>query len=74
MVDFSTAAASTGSTVTGLSGYFADLTTGTGTTGTNLRIMGLVNRPDNAYGAYAKIRVMFAEHVLGRVVSGVGGI
>jgi len=74
LVDLSKPTASTGSTVTGLSGYFADLTTGTATTGKNLRIMGLVNRPDNAFGQYAKIRVVFAEHVLGRVVAGVGGI
>lgn len=74
LVDFSVATASTGSTVTGLSGYFADLTTGTATTGKNLRIMGIVNRPDNVAGQYAKIRVVFAEHALSRVVSGVGGI
>ena len=67
-------AAGTGSATTGMSGAYADLTTGTATTGKALRIMGLVDRPDNAYGAYAKIRVMYAEHVLGRVVAGVGGI
>jgi hypothetical protein len=33
-----------------------------------------VNRPDNEYGAYAKIEVVFAEHALKGVVAGVGGI
>ena len=66
-------AAGTGSATTGQSGAYANSTT-TATTGAALRIMGLVERPDNAYGQYAKIRVMFAEHVLGRVIAGVGGI
>jgi hypothetical protein len=42
--------------------------------GKSLRAMRLVNRPDNAYGAYAKIEVMFAEHALMGVISAVGGI
>lgn len=63
----------TGNAATGVSGlYWQDSTKGT--TGGSLRAMRLVNRPDNAYGAYAKIEVMFAEHVLKGVVSGVGGI
>jgi hypothetical protein len=66
--------AGTGSALTGLSGSYAVVSGATGTTGKSLRIMGLVDRPDNAYGAYAKIEVMFATHVLSRVVSGVGGI
>lgn len=64
----------TGSTVTGQSGLYAVVSGTSATTGGSLRVMGLVDRPDNAYGSYAKIEVMFAEHVLGRVVSGVGGI
>ena len=66
--------AGTGSTTTGMSGTYADLTSGTATSGKSLRIMGLVNRPDNAYGQYAKIRVTFAEHALKGVILGVGGI
>ena len=63
----------TGSASTGISGlYWQDSTTET--TAASLRAMRLVNRPDNAYGAYAKIEVMFAEHVLKGVVAGVGGI
>jgi hypothetical protein len=66
-------AAGTGSTSTGTSGAYADEST-KATTGASLRIMGLVPRPDNAYGAYAKAEVTFAEHVLKGVVAGVGGI
>jgi hypothetical protein len=64
----------TGSNTTGVSGLYAVVSGTSATTGGSLRVMRLVDRPDNAYGAYAKIEVMFAEHVLGRVVSGVGGI
>lgn len=66
--------AGTGNTKTGISGAYAVVSGTSATTGGSLRVMRLVDRPDNAYGAYAKIEVMFAEHVLGRVVSGVGGI
>lgn len=64
----------TGNANTGLSGLYAVVSGTSATTGGSLRVMRLVDRPDNAYGTYAKIEVMFAEHVLGRVVSGVGGI
>ena len=61
----------TGSTSTGQSsaelGAFA-------TTGKALRILRLLPDPSNAYGTYARAEVMFAEHVLSGVVSGVGGI
>ncbi len=64
----------TGSTVTGISGLYADVGAGTDTANDNLRLLELKKSPDNAYGAYAKAFVCFAEHVLGRVVAGVGGI
>jgi hypothetical protein len=64
----------TGSTTTGQSGLYAVVSGTSATTGGSLRVMGLIDRPGNAYGSYAKIEVMFAEHVLSRVVSGVGGI
>lgn len=67
-------AAGTGSTTTGVSGAYADLTTGTATTNMSLRLIELKKSPDNAYGAYAKAYVVFAEHVLKGVVAGVGGI
>lgn len=54
-------AAGTMDTVNGQSGLYADLTTGTATTGMALRIVGLVDRVDNAYGAYAKARVTVVE-------------
>jgi hypothetical protein len=66
--------AGTGNSSTGMSGAYATVTGVTATTGEPLRVMRLVDRPDNAYGAYAKIEVMFAEHALSRVVGGVGGI
>lgn len=64
----------TGSTLTGISGLYAVVNGTSATTGGSLNVLKLVDRPDNAYGAYAKIEVMFAEHSLARVVSGVGGI
>jgi hypothetical protein len=63
----------TGSANTGISGLYWDEST-KATADASLRAMRLVNRPDNAYGAYAKIEVMFAEHVLKGVVAGVGGV
>jgi len=62
-----------GSAVTGFSGRELVASSGA-TTGQALRILQLVPRPDNAYGTFAKVEVMFAEHVLKGVVSGVGGI
>jgi hypothetical protein len=44
------------------------------TTGQSFRVLELVPDPANAYGNYANVRVMWAEHVLKGVVSGVGGI
>ncbi len=66
----------TGSTKSGLSGAYAVVngTSSTSGAGKGLRVMRLINRPDNAYGTYAKIEVMFAEHSLARVVSSVGGV
>jgi hypothetical protein len=63
----------TGSTVTGYSGLYA-VGSSTATADQSLRVMGLLQSPDNAYGAYAKAEVSFAEHALKGVVAGVGGI
>jgi len=63
----------TGSTLTGLSGRSLAASSGA-TTGKSLRILRLAPTPGNAYGAYAKVEVMFQEHVLKGTVSGVGGI
>lgn len=62
----------TGSSLTGLSGRSL-VASSTGTTGKSMRILRLTPIPDNAYGAYAKVEVMFVEHVLKGVVAGVGG-
>jgi hypothetical protein len=64
----------TGSSVTGQSALYAEVNGETATTAEALRIMGLVNRPGNAFGAYAKLEVMFAEHVLRTGAAGAGGI
>ena len=66
-------AAGTGSTTTGNSGAYASNST-KGTTNGQLRIERLVPRVDNAYGAYAKAEVSWAEHALKGVVAGVGGV
>lgn len=66
--------AGAGSTTTGVSGFYADVGAGTGTTGKSFRLIELVTKPNNAYGAYAKALVTFQEHVMMGVVSGVGGI
>lgn len=64
--------AGTGSTVTGVSGGYIDGATYAATNAT-FRVLGLVPRVDNAYGAYAKVEVVFIEHALRGVVAGVGG-
>ena len=56
-------AAGTLDTVNGQSGLYADLTSGTSATGMSLRIVGLVDRVDNAYGQYAKARVNVVESI-----------
>lgn len=63
----------TASDSTGVSGAYA-VGSVTGTTGKALRVQRLVPRVDNAYGAYAKVEVTFAEHAQNTSVSGVGGI
>ena len=45
-----------------VSGYTLSGTTGSATA--QCRILGLVNRPDNAFGAYAKLLVKINEHEL----------
>lgn len=66
-------AVGTGNTRTGMSGAYADSST-KGVADGALRVLGIVPRVDNAYGAYAKIEVVYAEHALKGVVAGVGGI
>lgn len=55
---------STGSSVTGFSRV--ELDTSTCTTATaNLRVLGLVDRPDNVWGDYAVVEVLINEHFYG---------
>jgi len=51
-----------------------DVSAGLGTTGKSFRILRLANKPSNESGAYAVVEVLFNEHVMKGVVSGVGGI
>jgi hypothetical protein len=57
-----------------MSGLYATVTGVTATTGEPLRVLRLVEREGNDYGAYAKIEVMFAEHAYLSIAAGAGGI
>ena len=46
----------------------------TGTTGKSIRLLGLVQRANNNYGAYAKIECVFAEHALLTGAAGAAGV
>lgn len=70
LVDWETLA---GSTATGNASMNVDVSTGA-TTDKSLRLLRLVPKADNAYGAYAKVEVEFVEHVINQSVAGVGGI
>jgi hypothetical protein len=52
--------AGTGDTTTGRSAY--ELNSSDIATGAGVKIMGLVKRPDNAYGANAEVEVLINEH------------
>lgn len=69
LADFTAAA---GSAMTGNSGAYLDSTTGT--TAKTFRLERIIDRPDNAAGAYAKVEVTYAEHCRLGVISGVGGM
>lgn len=64
-----------GSTTTGMSAGYAKVATGA-TSGKNFQIIRLAQRPDNAYGAYAKIEGIFVEHAYktGTPTAGVIGV
>lgn len=64
--------AGTGNPKTGKSGAQVEASA-TATTGKSLRIYGLSREVGNEYGAYGEVEVLFAEHALTGVVSGVGG-
>lgn len=50
------------------------LVAGSATTGGSVRVLGLIDRPDNAYGAYAKVECMLAEHILLTGAASAGGV
>jgi hypothetical protein len=54
--------ANTGSAVTGRSAHCMGTTVDTSNVGAQLRLLGLVNAPDNAVGAYARWRVSINNH------------
>lgn len=60
-----------GSTTSGLSGMELDNATEAATAGLNVRIIGLVRRPDNAYGEHAKWVVMLSDRSYAAAVAGV---
>jgi len=62
----------TGSASTGLSGAYG--VAGSGTTAGSLRVLRLVDRPDNAYGAYAKAEVTLAESIFLTGTTSAGGV
>jgi hypothetical protein len=63
-----------GNTTSGRSNWNLDVSAGLGTTGKSLRILRIINDGENAAGAYSDVEVIFNEHVMKGVVSGVGGI
>lgn len=63
-----------GNVKTGISLTNLDVSTGLATTGKHLRILRILNDGVNEAGAYSDVEVVWAEHALKGVVSGVGGI
>jgi len=68
LVDWAT---DTANTLFGQSRAYADLTTGTSTSGMALRIEGLAPLPNNEYGSYAKAVVSFASSYFNAATGGV---
>ena len=63
-----------GNARTGQSATNLDVSAGLAATGKSLRILRIVDDGVNVAGAYSKVEVLFNEHVMKGVVSGVGGI
>ena len=63
-----------GDTKTGQSAVNLDISAGMAGTGKAIRILRLVDDGENAWGAYSDVEVVFGEHALKGVVSGVGGV
>ena len=60
-----------GNTTTGMSGMELDNASEATTAGLNMRIIGLVKRPDNAYGEHAKWLVQLMDHSFRSGIAGV---
>lgn len=71
LADYTIAA---GNALTGKSATVLGMAATHATTAHQLRILRLVNDGVNASGAYSVVEVLFAEHAMKGVVSGVGGI
>ncbi len=63
-----------GDTKTGITATNLDISAGMAGTGKSLRILRIIDDGENAAGAYSDVEVVFAEHVMKGVVSGVGGV
>lgn len=61
--------AGSGSTTTHLSGH--ELDASDITTGSQLKIIGLISTPDNAWGEHSKLEVLINEHLYKAAVAGV---
>ena len=61
------------SSVNGRSGAYLEVSS-TATSGKSMVVLGKVDRPDNAFGAYCKVYAMFREHNLLTGATGAGGV
>ena len=60
-----------GSATTKLSGHQIDQSTAQTTNTLDVHLLGLLNVPDNAFGAYARIEVVFNKHRMSPATAGV---
>ena len=61
------------SSVNGRSGAYLEVSS-TATSGKSMVVLGKVDRPDNAWGAYCKVYAMFREHNLLTGAASAGGV
>ena len=64
----------TPSVTTQQSTTYLAVSSATATTGKSIRIVKLASKVDNAYGAYAKLEVVFAEHIFLTGAAAAGGV
>ena len=70
---FSTAnhVAGAGDASLGLSGHELDSSQAAAAGGAQLKILGLIDRPDNVWGEHAEVEVLINEHAYNAAVAGV---